>query len=246
MQLVLTSELLLEAYRQGLFPMAYNAGSPVIHWVCPEMRGQLSITKMHIPRSLKKEVRRALKDPAISIRIDTAFEDVIRLCGESVPERPETWINRPIRDAFIDLHYKGHAHSVEYWESGQLQGGLYGLSVGAVFCGESMFSRTANASKIALVHLAARLWRGGYEILDTQFTNDHLRQFGVYEVPHSDYFAQLAKVAAKRADFLLSGSGRDVSRPEWEGQTQQDVQNAGREAALIEAYFSMRTAAGYG
>lgn len=135
--MVLTSELLLEAYRQGLFPMAYNSGSPIIHWVCPELRGQLSITNMHIPRSLRKAVRKALKDPSIEIKIDTAFEQVIAACGESTPERPETWINPSIEHAFIDMHNKGHAHSVEFWYDGALKGGLYGLELGGAFCGKA-------------------------------------------------------------------------------------------------------------
>lgn len=216
---MLTSELLLEAYRQGLFPMAYNSGSPIIHWVCPEMRGQLSITDMHIPRSLRKAVRKSLQDPSVEIRIDTAFEQVIAACGESTPDRPETWINAAIERAFIEMHNKGHAHSIEFWYEGTLKGGLYGLKLGGAFCGESMFSRHTNASKIALVHLAARLWRGGFDLLDTQFTNDHLEQFGVYELAHHDYIRRLNIAAAKPADFKLEG----VS-----------------EAALVHDYFKMR------
>ncbi|MAE51659.1 MAG: leucyl/phenylalanyl-tRNA--protein transferase [Micavibrio sp.] len=209
MQLVLTNELLLEAYRQGLFPMAYNFGSPVIHWVCPELRGQLSIPHMHIPRSLRKDVRKALKNPAIQIKINTAFERVIALCGETTDDRPETWINTSIKEAFINLHKQGHAHSVEYWQNGDLLGGLYGLSIGATFCGESMFSRTPNASKIALVHLVARLWAGGYQLLDTQFTNDHLEQFGVYEVPHEDYIKALNETLNMDADFTAGNRSEE-------------------------------------
>lgn len=220
MQLVLTNELLLEAYRQGLFPMAYSAGSPYIHWVCPEMRGQLSITDMHIPRSLKKDVRQALRSPDVKILINTDFEGVIKGCAGEDINRPETWINDQIRKAFIALHKKGHAHSVEYWENGLLKGGLYGLALGGAFFGESMFSRTDNASKICLVHLAARLWRGGFTLLDTQFINDHLKQFGVYEVPHAEYVEELQETAQRKADFLLSGI---------------------REDKLIEDYFEMRS-----
>ena len=209
MQLVLTNELLLEAYRQGLFPMAYNAGSPFIHWVCPEMRGQLSISDMHIPRSLRKDVRKALKNESIEIKIDTAFEKVIQGCAEIHESRPETWINDQIMEAFINLHHGGHAHSVEYWENDTLKGGVYGLRLGAVFCGESMFSRVPNASKIALVHLAARLWKGGFDILDTQFTNDHLEQFGIYEVPHKTYSKAVKIAAEKEADFYLEGLSED-------------------------------------
>jgi leucyl/phenylalanyl-tRNA--protein transferase len=139
MQLVLTSELLIAAYKQGLFPMAYSTGSPYIHWVCPDMRGQLSIENLHIPKSLKKLIKSDLKSGSYVIKIDTAFEAVIRACAEATPERPESWINKQIMDAFCRLHRDGHAHSVEYWRDGELKGGLYGLQIGGVFFGESMF-----------------------------------------------------------------------------------------------------------
>lgn len=201
MQLVLTPELLLEAYRQGLFPMAYSAGSPYIHWICPEKRGQLSITEIHISRRLKKTVRREL----YGVRIDTNFEQVIRLCAETADNRPETWINEPIIEAFCDLHRRGYAHSVECWQEGELVGGVYGLALGGAFFGESMFSRARDASKIALVHLAARLWKGGFTVLDTQFTNEHLKQFGVYEIPHRAYIKTLNAALPTEADFRLKG-----------------------------------------
>lgn len=201
MQLVLTPELMLAAYGQGLFPMAYSAGSPYIHWICPEKRGQLSITNMHIPRSLLKAMRKA----DYEIRIDTCFADVIQGCAVKTPGRPETWINDAIMKAFLQLHERGHAHSLEFWANGELAGGLYGLAHGGAFFGESMFSRQPNASKIALVHLAARLWKGGFEILDTQFSNDHLKQFGVYEVPHTEFRKSLEKVSKQDAEFRLAG-----------------------------------------
>lgn len=215
MQLVLTPELLLEAYRQGLFPMAYHAGSPYIHWICPEMRGQLPIETLHIPRRLQKTLR---KNP-FEITIDTDFESVIRGCAKPAPNRPETWINEPIVKAFLQLHRLGHAHSVECWQGGMLAGGLYGLAVGSAFFAESMFSSCTDSSKIALVHLTARLWRGGFTLLDTQFTNDHLRQFGVYEIPHKDYRLLLKDAARKPADFTLA----DLS-----------------EADILAAYFAFR------
>jgi leucyl/phenylalanyl-tRNA--protein transferase len=203
MQLVLTTELLLEAYRQGLFPMAYNANSPFIHWVCPEMRGQISITEMHIPRRLRKTVHQM----PYEIRIDTAFDEVIKACAKSANNRPETWINDSIIKAYNGLHKDGHAHSVECWnrEDGTLIGGLYGLAIGGAFFGESMFSRARDASKIALVHLVARLWAGGFTLLDTQFVNDHLEQFGVYEIPNEDYQKRLAPALGENADFLMTG-----------------------------------------
>lgn len=205
MQLVLTPELILEAYRHGLFPMAYSGDSPYVHWICPEMRGQLSIECLHIPRRLMTTVKRAPFD----IRVDTAFEAVIRACGESHDKRPETWINENIIESFCSLHERGHAHSVECWSDGKLVGGVYGLKIGAVFFGESMFSRTRDASKVALVHLAARLWKGGFQILDTQFVNDHLEQFGVYEIEHSQYLADLERVIDSSADFVLRDMKQD-------------------------------------
>jgi leucyl/phenylalanyl-tRNA--protein transferase len=212
MQLVLTPELLLEAYRQGLFPMAYHAESPHVHWLCPEMRGQLSIEELHIPQKLLKTIIKNTKqDGPYRIRINTAFEAVILACGEATFDRPETWINKAIRKTCLELHRRGQAHSVECWradpETGKeiLVGGLYGISMGAVFFGESMFSRETGTSKIALVHLAARLRKGGFTLLDAQFVNDHLKQFGAYEVPKSAYLAQLKKAITQGADFKLEG-----------------------------------------
>jgi leucyl/phenylalanyl-tRNA---protein transferase len=213
MQLVLTPELLLEAYRQGLFPMAYHAESPHVHWLCPDLRGQLSITDLHIPRKLERFVRANARDNGpYHIRINTAFAAVIDACAQSTPDRPETWINPSIRKVCLQLHARGQAHSVECWrvcpETRQdiLVGGLYGISMGAAFFGESMFSRESNTSKLALVHLVARLWRGGFTLLDAQFINDHLRQFGVYEIPKAAYQAALKDAIAVPADFIQSGS----------------------------------------
>lgn len=199
---VLTPDLILKAYSKGLFPMAYSAGSPHINWICPEMRGQLSIPAMHIPRSLLKRV----KQGAYEVRIDTAFADVIALCAQAAADRPETWINDSIAETFCALHDQGHAHSVECWHDGELLGGLYGLKIGGAFFGESMFSRATDASKVALIHLAARLYKGGFKILDTQFVNDHLEQFGVYEIVHTDYMQKLESVLAMETDFTLKNT----------------------------------------
>lgn len=179
--------------------MADNAQTPHVHWVCPEMRGQLSITDIHLPRRLIK----TLRGYPYEIRINTAFVDTIKLCAQAADNRPETWINDNIMQAFILLHQQGHAHSVECWRGNTLVGGLYGIAMGGAFFGESMFSRARDASKIALAHLAARLWKGGFSILDTQFTNDHLMQFGVYEMPFDEYKAQLDTALQNDADFLL-------------------------------------------
>jgi len=217
MQFVLTPELILEAYAQGLFPMAYHAESPHIHWICPEERGQLSITDIHFPKRLMKTVRKM----PYEVTVDNDFAGVITMCAAHTHERPETWINDSIRDVFIKLHKMGHAHSVEAWLDGQLVGGVYGLKIGSAFFGESMFSRANDASKVTLVHLVARLWRGGFTLLDTQFVNDHLEQFGIYEVPHDDYKAQLDIAVGIDADFSLKGTDM-------------------RESDLVDAYFKMR------
>ena len=189
----------LNGYACGLFPMADSRTSPEFHWYDPPMRGQLSIPALHIPKKLLKTVRQAPYD----IRIDTAFEDVIDGCAETAADRPETWINQGIRDLFVALHRAGFAHSVEAWDGDKLVGGLYGLAIGGAFMGESMFSRADDASKVALVHLCARLWKGGYSILDTQFTNPHLEQFGIYEVSRNEYRAILAQCLYDQPDFQL-------------------------------------------
>lgn len=205
MQIVLTPEILLAAYSQGLFPMAHGAQSDYVHWVCPELRGQLSITDMHIPKRLKKTVRQMkIKGVPYDIRINTDFRTVIELCAEETNERVETWINPEIIDAYCALHALGYVHSVECWQEGELVGGLYGVAIGGAFFGESMFSRRTNTSKVALVHLAARLHHAGYEILDTQFTNPHLEQFGVYEVSHKEYMERLQPILKKECDFTVS------------------------------------------
>jgi leucyl/phenylalanyl-tRNA---protein transferase len=201
MQLILTPELILEAYRQGMFPMAYNAGSPFIHWICPDFRGQLPIEGLHIPKRLLKTLR---KNP-YRMTTDKAFNAVIQGCAESRPRRPETWINASIMKVFCELHERGHAHSVECWRGRELIGGIYGLEIGGVFFGESMFSNATDASKIALVHLIARCWKGRFKLFDTQFVNDHLMQFGVYELPHAKYKRELDRALRVKTDFTLKG-----------------------------------------
>nr|WP_218128314.1 leucyl/phenylalanyl-tRNA--protein transferase [Rhodospira trueperi] len=183
----LTPDILLRAYASGLFPMARARHDPKVYWVEPEQRGILPLDDVHIPRSLRRTLRRG----TFEVRVDTAFADVVRGCAESVPNRPETWINEEIEAIFLDLHARGLAHSVETWADGRLVGGLYGLSLAAAFFGESMFSRATDASKVALCHLVARLRAGGYRLLDTQFTTDHLAQFGVREIPRDDYMTRL-------------------------------------------------------
>lgn len=195
-----TPEMMLIAYRQGIFPMAESVDDESYNFYRPHMRGQLSIPNLHIPKKLLKQVKQA----PYTIKINTNFASVIDGCASQYKGRQDTWINPIIRDVFIKLHDLGHAHSVEAWQDNQLVGGLYGLAIGAVFCGESMFSTADNASKIALVHLCARLHKGGFTVLDTQFTNPHLEQFGLYEIPQEEYETLIKTEMEKPADFLLT------------------------------------------
>ncbi|MQP65229.1 leucyl/phenylalanyl-tRNA--protein transferase [Niveispirillum sp. SYP-B3756] len=194
---ILTPELLLRAYANGVFPMAENARSTDLMWFDPPHRGILPLNGFHVPRRLRKTVRHFPFD----VRVDTAFRQVMAGCAGGGPQRPETWINGEITDAYCQLHAVGHAHSVECWLDGQLVGGLYGVSIGGAFFGESMFSRATDASKVALVHLVARLTAGGFRLLDTQFITEHLAQFGAVEIPRHRYRAQLSQATRIEADF---------------------------------------------
>jgi len=193
----LTSEDILNAYRCGFFPMAEERDSPDFGWVDPEMRGLLPLQALHVPARLKKTI---LRGP-YEIHIDTNFAGVIDGCAAERPKHKDTWINKSIRDLFVRLHQDGHAHSVECWHDGSLVGGVYGLAFGGAFSGESMFSRARDASKIALVHLAARLWKGNFRLFDTQFINPHLMQFGAYEIPRLQYLTDVALAQSVEADF---------------------------------------------
>lgn len=183
----ITPELLLRAYSIGLFPMSDAADDPEIFWVEPEMRGILPLDAFHISKSLAKAVRKKPFD----IRFDTAFDAVVEKCAEEAEDRPSTWINDTIKELYGALHKLGHAHSVEAWEGDALVGGLYGVSLGSAFFGESMFSRRTNASKICLVHLVERLKMRGFTLLDTQFTTEHLKTFGAIDVTKQDYLKLL-------------------------------------------------------
>ena len=188
----ITPELLLRAYSIGLFPMADSADDPELFWVEPDMRGVIPLDDFHVSRSLAKTVRKKPFD----IRFDTAFDAVLAACAEAAPDRPSTWINAKIKSLYGTLHRMGHAHSVEAWEGDQLVGGLYGVSLGAAFFGESMFSRRTDASKICLVHLVQRLKERGFRLLDTQFTTEHLKSFGAIDVPKIEYEDMLANALA--------------------------------------------------
>jgi len=201
----LTPATLLKAYAIGIFPMAESRTSPVVHWMDPPMRGILPLDAFHVPRRLRRTVR---KKP-FSVRSDTAFEAVVRTCAAPRIGQPESWINDEIRALFLALHRTGSAHSVECWQGDRLVGGLYGLAMGGAFFGESMFSIAPDASKVALVHLVARLLRGGFTLLDTQFVTEHLSQFGACEIPRASYRVKLADAIARDADFHCFGDDPD-------------------------------------
>jgi len=193
----LSSDLLIQAYALGVFPMARSRDDRRLYWIDPELRGILPLPGFHVSKRLRKTLRRG----GFEIRCDSAFEAVMRACGEPAEDRTESWINEEIVRLFLDLFRLGLAHSVESWREGRLVGGLYGLGLGAAFFGESMFSRETDASKVALVHLVARLKRGGFQLLDTQFVTSHLRQFGAIEIPRDAYRAQLAAAIDRHAVF---------------------------------------------
>jgi len=183
MSKIIPPEILLEAYAQGVFPMAEDGE---ILWFSPERRGLIPLDdRFHIPHGLAK----SLKRQPFEVRWNTAFREVMLGCAS----REETWIDEVILESYCALHAAGHAHSVECWDAGGLQGGLYGVALPGVFFGESMFSRKTDASKIALVALISHLRETGFSLLDTQWMTEHLRQFGGYELPRKDYLAALQK-----------------------------------------------------
>ena len=185
----ITPEILLRAYAAGMFPMAESADDPEVFWVQPKLRGIVPLDSFHVSKSLAKHIRQKPFD----IRINTAFDQVMRFCAESTEDRPTTWINPLILTLYGELHRMGYTHSVEAWEGDQLVGGLYGVTLGSAFFGESMFSRRTDASKICLVHLVERLKSRGFTLLDTQFTTDHLKTFGAIDIPRREYEKLLEK-----------------------------------------------------
>ncbi len=198
MSSTITPQILLRAYAAGIFPMAETADDPALYWVEPEERGIIPLDGLHISRSLRKTVRRRV----FEVKIDADFPAVIAACAERSPDRVSTWINGRIRSLYTQLHRMGACHSVECWGSGQLLGGLYGVRIGAVFFGESMFSRATDASKVALVHLVARLNAGGFHLLDTQFVNAHLGRLGAVSLPKDDYHRMLEAALDANAEFF--------------------------------------------
>ena len=194
---------LLDCYARGVFPMADAREDSSVFLIDPERRGVIPLDRFHVSRRLARTVR---GDP-FEVRTDTAFHDVMLACAASGPGRTETWINRPIERLYVRLHELGHAHSVECRQDGELVGGLYGVSLRGAFFGESMFSRRRDASKVALVHLVARLIAGGYRLLDAQFMTEHLARFGAEEIPRVEYHRRLAQALKVQADFYgLGGS----------------------------------------
>ncbi|MEN3288480.1 MAG: leucyl/phenylalanyl-tRNA---protein transferase [Bradyrhizobium sp.] len=196
----ITPEVLLRAYACGIFPMAESAEDPTLFWVEPELRGVIPLDGFRVASRLARTVR----SDVFTVTVNRAFKAVMAGCAAPQPGREDTWINRRIRELYCGLFAIGHCHSVECWQDGELVGGLYGVSLGRAFFGESMFHLTRDASKVALVHLVARLLAGGFELLDTQYVTDHLKTFGALEIPRRRYTALL--------DRALMGAPADFAR----------------------------------
>ena len=189
----------IEAYKQGLFPMAETCSSREIYWIEPKHRGVFNLNKIKIPKKFK----RFLKNNNFELAIDHNFEAVINNCAKLTNGRKDTWINSTIKKIYIEMHNTGLAHSVECYLNKELVGGLYGIKIGRIFFGESMFSFVSNASKVTLIHLLERLKFGGFRILDTQFINEHLKQFGAIEVSNKEFKNIIAKNINEKANFYL-------------------------------------------
>lgn len=197
-----TAKDLLACYARGVFPMADAREDARIFLIDPERRGVIPLEGFHVSRRLARTVR----TDVFEVRVDTAFHEVVLACAAPGPGRPETWINRPIERLYLKLHDMGFAHSLECWRDGELVGGLYGVALKGAFFGESMFSRTRDASKVALVHLVARLIAGGFKLLDSQFLTEHLSQFGAVEIGRREYHKRLTAALAVEADFQRAGA----------------------------------------
>jgi leucyl/phenylalanyl-tRNA--protein transferase len=187
---IIPPDILLDFYRRGVFPMAMDGE---LRLFSPDPRGVIPLEKFHIPHGSRK----TLRDPAWKVTVNAAFEEVVLGCAE----REETWIDETIFGSYAELHQLGHAHSVEVWRDGELAGGLYGVAIGAAFCGESMFSRVPGASKLALASLVERLRARGFVLLDTQWVTPHLEKFGACEIPRSEYLEKLAKAVEMKTSF---------------------------------------------
>ncbi|CFW97495.1 Leucyl/phenylalanyl-tRNA--protein transferase [Candidatus Filomicrobium marinum] len=193
----ITPQVLLKAYSCGIFPMAESAADPALYWIEPQQRGILPLDEVHVPKRLARTVR----GTPFVVRIDDNFEAIISGCAASKPGRRSTWINARIRTLYRELFELGYCHTVGVWRDDELVGGLYGLALGSAFFGESMFSTERDASKIALIHLVARLIAGDFTLLDTQFVTDHLRQFGTIEVDRGTFQETLEEALSKQGNF---------------------------------------------
>jgi len=191
MATIIPPDILLDFYRRGVFPMAMDGE---LRLFSPDPRGVIPLEKFRIPHGSRK----ILRDSAWKVTVNAAFEEVVLGCAE----RDETWIDETIFGSYAELHHLGHAHSVEVWRDGELAGGLYGVAIGAAFCGESMFSRVPGASKVALANLVERLRGRGFTLLDTQWVTPHLEKFGACEIPRSEYLEKLAKAVEMKTSFL--------------------------------------------
>jgi leucyl/phenylalanyl-tRNA--protein transferase len=205
MSATITPQILLKAYAAGIFPMAESAEDNALYWIEPEQRGIIPLDGLIVSRSLRKSVKRGI----FSIRIDSAFPEVIAGCAAKYPGRGSTWINSRIRSLYGQLFKMGCCHTVEAWHDGRLVGGLYGVRIGGAFFGESMFSLMADASKVALVHLVARLRVGGFTLLDAQFMNPHLARLGAVPLTRIEYHDLLEPALAAEADFFKFTQDRD-------------------------------------
>ncbi len=202
----ITPEILLKAYAAGIFPMAEDADDPSLFWVEPKTRGIVPLDAVHVSRRLARTVRQDV----FEIRVDTDFDAVIAGCAAPDDDRERTWINARIRRLYGDLFDLGHCHTVETWRDGRLVGGLYGVRLGAAFFGESMFHRERDASKVAFVHLCARLRAARFNLLDAQFVTDHLASLGAVEVPRGAYQALLSEAVEEEADWWVWPAGMTV------------------------------------
>jgi len=207
----ITPEVLLKAYACGIFPMAESADDPALHWIEPERRGIIPLDRFHVPARLARTVRSG----RFTVRVDSDFDAVIAGCSQPKAGRSRTWINARIRNLYRKLYERGDCHTVEVYENdGELVGGLYGVSLGRAFFGESMFHCARDASKVALVHLVARLRAGHYGLLDTQFVTDHLRTFGAVEVSRPAYYKLLDTALLGEGDFGALAVNRPISGSE--------------------------------
>jgi leucyl/phenylalanyl-tRNA---protein transferase len=204
----ITPQVLMKAYSCGIFPMAESADDPALYWIEPQARGILPLDTVHVGKRLARTIRQDV----FEVRVNSDFDTVITGCGASKPGRTTTWINDKIRRLYRDLFEQGHCHTVETWRDGRMVGGLYGVALGGAYFGESMFSTETDASKVALVHLAARLIHGGYVLLDCQFVTDHLRQFGTIEIDRTEFHQRLSDALPRHGRFHLMAPNTNGAR----------------------------------